>query len=452
MFSFWKRPSKKPVQVVIVGAGFAGLSAARTLEGRLDVELTILDKNNHHLFQPLLYQVATGGLNPSEIASPIRSLFRESPRTTVMLGYMTGLDRVKQTVEVDSGRMTLAYDYLVLAMGGRTSYFGNPQWEDHAPGLKSLEDARKIREKVLVSFERAEMESDPDLRRRLMTVAVIGGGPTGVEMAGALAELRSHVLAREFKNIRPELARVILVEAGPRLLTAFPERASETARGELERLGVEVLLGEKVQDITEGRVKTQRRTILADNVVWAAGVQGHALASRIGCTLDQSCRVPITPELHLQAQPHVYCLGDMAWLRGQDGKPLPGVAAVAIQQGRHAARNIARHIDGKPLTRFRYFDKGSMATIGRKSAVAVLPGGLILSGWAAWLGWLAVHLAFVVDLQNRIMVILRWGWAYLGWKWNVRLITESDSGEPRRRLLEGGPNDSDYAREPAVGQ
>ena len=450
MFSFWNRTAKKPIRVVIVGAGFAGLSAARTLEARKDVEITILDKNNHHLFQPLLYQVATGGLNPSEIASPIRSLFRESERTTVMLGHMTGLDRVAQTVEVDSGRLTLPYDYLILAMGGRTSYFGNPQWEAHAPGLKSLDDARKIREKILMSFERAESETDPDLRRQLMTVAVIGGGPTGVEMAGAVAELRRHVLAREFKNIRPELARVLLVEAGPRLLPAFPERASETARHELQRLGVEVLLGEKVQDITEGCVKTQRRTILADNVVWAAGVQGHPLATRIGCTLDKSCRVPITPELHLQAQPHVYCLGDMAWLAGRDGKPLPGVAPVAIQQGRHAARNIARHIDGNPLAPFCYFDKGSMATIGRKSAVAVLPGGMILSGWVAWLGWLAVHLAFIVDLQNRILVILRWGWAYLGWKWNVRLITDSDSGQPRRRL-EGGANVCDSPREPAMG-
>lgn len=443
MFKFWNNQPKKLIRVVIVGAGFAGLSAARSLEARKDVQITILDKNNHHLFQPLLYQVATGGLNPSEIASPIRSLFRESPRTSVMLGYMTGLDRVRQTVEVNGGPTTLEYDYLILAMGGRTSYFGHPEWEAHAPGLKTLDDARKIREKVLLAFEQAEHESDPDVRRKLMSVAVIGGGPTGVEMAGALAELRSHVLAREFKNIRPEQARVLLVEAGPRLLSAFPERASETARTELERLGVEVLLGEKVQEISAGTVKTQCRTIQAENVVWAAGVEGHPLATRIGCTLDRSCRVPITPELHLQAQPHIYCLGDMAWLAGHDGKPLPGVAPVAIQQGRHAAHNICRHIDRKTLKPFRYFDKGSMATIGRKSAVAVLPGGIILSGWAAWLGWLAVHLAFIVDLQNRIMVVLRWGWAYLGWKWNVRLITDSHS-----RRLEGGPNLADYAEQP----
>jgi NADH dehydrogenase len=435
MFSFWSKRSKKVQRVVIVGAGFAGLSAARTLEARQDVEITLLDRSNHHLFQPLLYQVATGGLNPSEISSPIRALFRRSPRVHVMLGLMTGIDRARQTVEVDGGKATLEYDYLILAMGGRTSYFGHADWAFHAPGLKTLEDARKIRERVLLAFEKAEHEADPEVRRRLMTMVVIGGGPTGVEMAGALAELRSHVLARDFKNIRPDQARVLLLEAGPRLLPSFPPRASETARSELERLGVEVLLGEEVQDIQAATVKTRRRTLRAENLVWAAGVEGHPLSTRIGCALDRSRRVPITPELHLQAQPHVYCLGDMAMLPGPDGKPLPGVAPVAIQQGRHAAQNIGRHIDGKPLRPFRYFDKGSMATIGRKSAVAVLPGGVILSGWPAWLGWLAVHLAFIVDLQNRIMVMLRWGWAYLGWKWNVRLITDSDS-----RRLEGGPN------------
>jgi NADH dehydrogenase len=423
--SFRKKLPKNPTRVVIVGAGFAGLSAARQLEHRQDVQITILDKSNHHLFQPLLYQVATGGLNPSEIASPIRTLFRESPRTTVLLGGMTAINRVERTLEVDGGRMTLAYDYLILSVGGRTSYFGHPEWESQAPGLKSLDDARKIRERVLMAFERAELETDPEVRRTLMSVAVIGGGPTGVEMAGALAELRRHVLAREFKNIRPEEARVLLLEAGDRLLSAFPAKASQTARVELERLGVEVLLGETVQDIRAGTLTTQRRTLQAENVIWAAGVQGHPLAQLLGTSLDRSGRVLVTPELHLYAQPGIYCLGDMASLPGRDGKPLPGVAPVAIQQGVQAARNIMRCIDGKKLQPFRYFDKGSMATIGRKSAVAVLPGGVILSGWAAWLGWLAVHLAFIVDLQNRVLVIMRWAWAYLGWKWNVRLITEN---------------------------
>ena len=427
MFGFLSKSATRPWRVVIVGAGFAGLSAARELEKRRDVEITVLDRSNHHLFQPLLYQVATGGLNPSEIASPVRSLFRDSPRATVMLGAMTGIDRCKRAIQVDDGGTVLPYDYLIVAVGGRTSYFGHPEWEERAPGLKTLDDARKIRHRVQLAFERAERENDPDLRRRLMTVAVIGGGPTGVEMAGALAELRTHVLSREFKRIRPEDARVLLLEAGPRLLSGFPERASETALSELGRLGVEVLLGESVEDIGTGFVRTQRCNLVAENVIWAAGVMGHPLAALLAAPLDPAGRVKITPWLHLPQDERVFCLGDMTRLDNRHGKPLPGVAPVAVQQGKHAARNIGRLIDGKKTKPFRYFDKGSMATIGRKSAVAVLPGGIVLSGWTAWLGWLAVHLAFLVDVQNRLVVMFRWAWAYLGWKWNVRLIDDEPS-------------------------
>jgi NADH dehydrogenase len=433
LFSFWRKAPKKPIRVLIVGAGLAGLSAARALEGQTDVHITILDKHSYHLFRPLLCQVATGALNPSEISSPIRSLFRRSSRSTVIQGYMTAIDRVRQTVEVNGGSQTLHYDYLILAMGGRTSYMGHPEWETHAPGLNNLEDATNLRDRILTALDGSQLESNPDLRRQRITVAVLGGGPTGVELAGALAELR-----------RPGQPRVLLLEAGPRLLPAFPERASEMARLELERLGVEVLLGETVQEISQGLVKTRRRTLQAENIVWAAGVQGHPLATRIGCTLDRSCRVPITPELHLQGQPHVYCLGDMAWLADRNGQPLPGVASLAIQQGRHAAANIARHLDGQPLTPFRYCNKGPMVTIGRKSALAVLPDGIILSGRAAWLAWLALQLAFIVDLQNRITVILRWGRVYLGWKWNVSLITDSNS----KRRLEGGPNQAGNPEQP----
>jgi len=430
MFKFWGNRRADPIRVVIVGAGFAGLSAARQLEKRDDVEITVLDRSNHHLFQPLLYQVATGGLNPSEIASPIRSLFRNAPRTSVILGSMTGLDRTRRLVQLDHDGKTVPYDYLILAVGGRTSYFGHPEWEANAPGLKTLEDARKIRERVLMSFERAELEPDAELRRRLMTVAVIGGGPTGVEMAGALAELRTHVLTREFKNIRPEDARIVLVEAGTRLLAAFPQRASETAQSELKRLGVEVLLGESVEQIEEGCLRTNLQTIPAETVIWAAGVQGHPLAEHTGAPLDRAGRVKISNRLNLDDDYRVFCLGDMANLPDRKGRPLPGVAPVAVQQGKHAALNIGRLIEGKRLKPFVYFDKGSMATIGRKSAVAVLPGGLVISGWTAWLGWLAVHLTFIVDLQNRLSVMMRWAWAYLGWKWNVRLITECEPVEP----------------------
>lgn len=431
----WSRPKTHPARVVIVGAGFAGLAAARELEKRQDVEVVMVDRSNHHLFQPLLYQVATGGLGPSEIASPIRSLFGKAPRTTVMLGGLTGIDKENRNIEIDSGRVKVAYDYLILAVGGKTHYFGHPEWEAHAPGLKNLEDAQKIREKVLMAFERAETERDPEIRRRLMTMVIIGGGPTGVEMAGALAELRRHVLAQEFKNIRPEEARIVLVEGGNRLLPAFPDGVSDIAREELERLGVEVGLNELVEGIQSGSLQTNQRHLEAETIVWAAGVCGHPLGALTGGELDRSGRVHITPDLHLPGHPRLYCLGDMACLAGRDGKPLPGVAQVAIQQGRHAARNIGRHLDGKALRPFSYFDKGSMATIGRKSAVAVLPGGVTLRGWPAWLGWLAVHLTFIVDLQNRILVVMRWAWAYLGWKWNVRLISPQPSQEQPSPLL-----------------
>jgi NADH dehydrogenase len=419
-----KNKKTAKTRVVIVGSGFAGLSAARELEAREDVEITLVDRTNHHLFQPLLYQVATGGLNPSEIASPVRSLFRNAPRTSVVLGSLEKIDLEQRAVELEGDKTRLSYDYLVLALGGKSSYFGHPEWETHAPGLKSLEDARVIRERVLLAFERAEREPDPEARRRLMTIVVIGGGPTGVEMAGALAELRSHVLAREFKNIQPEQARILLLEAGPRLLPTFPAKLSEKARRELHGMGVSVMLDETVEHIEAEIVRTRRRTIEARTIIWAAGVSGHPLACQLGAALDRGGRVIITSSLNVPGQPNVFCLGDMSNLASSKGDPLPGVAQVAIQQGRHAARNIIRSIEKRKMLPFRYFDKGSMATIGRKSAVAVLPGGLTLTGGAAWLGWLAIHVAFIVDVQNRILVVMRWAWAYLGWKWNVRLIGE----------------------------
>jgi NADH:quinone reductase (non-electrogenic) len=432
---FWNSKTE-PVRVVIVGAGFGGLSAARQLEKHPHVEVTIVDRTNHHLFQPLLYQVATGGLNPAEIASPVRTLFKNSARTTVVLGSLTGLEFDKRRAVLDNGRETLTYDYLILAMGGRTSYFGHPEWERYAPGLKTLEDANRIREQVLLSFEKAERARDPESRRRHMTVAVVGGGPTGVEMAGALAELRRHVLRREFKNIKPEDARVILIEGGPRLLSGFPEKLSEKASKELAELGVEVLYNERLEDIGDGFLRTSRRTIETENIVWAAGVGGHPLSHLVGSETDRAGRVKIDHDLRVPGQDCVFCVGDMMTLDGAKGKPLPGVAPVAIQQGKLAAKNIIRLTKSKATRSFSYFDKGSMATIGRSSAVAVMPGGLTLSGWTAWLGWLAIHLTFIVDLQNRILVMMRWAWAYLGWRWNVRLITA-----PLEHEIETVPSD-----------
>ncbi len=418
--------SKK--KVVILGAGFGGLAAARVFKRRRDVEVTIVDRTNHHLFQPLLYQVATGGLNPSEIASPVRQVLGRQKNLTSLMAEVTEIDYESCRVELDGGRFGLDYDYLVLALGGSTSYFGNDHWEEQAPGLKSLHDALTIRKHVLWAFERAEkMEKGPE-RDKLMTIVVVGGGPTGVELAGAMAELRRHVIRWDFKNIDPEKARVLLIEGGDRLLSALPERLGQYTARKLEQMGVEVTFQERVQDIQPGKVVTSEREIEAENIIWAAGVGGSRLAPKLADERDRAGRIIVTPEMRLPDHDNVYCIGDMAHYEHPhtfDGKPLPGVAPVAMQQGSAVGKNILAQLDGKEVKPFRYFDKGNMATIGRSAAVAVTPFNMQMTGLLAWLAWLFIHVIYLVDYRNRLFVLLRWTYKYFGWKWNVRLITSN---------------------------
>lgn len=409
------------MRVVVVGAGFGGLGAARYLAQNSDVEITLVDRRNHHLFQALLYQVASAGLNPSEIASPIRGLFRKYPRVKVLMAELTGLDPQKKVAYFDQGQVEIGYDALILSLGGETHYFGHPEWAEYAPGLKSIEEALQLRSQVLEAFEEAEKCSDPHQRRRLMTIAIIGGGPTGVELSGAFAELRRHVLRWDFRNIHPEEARIVLIEGGPRVLAAFPEQLSLAAQRDLESLGVELWLGHRVQNVGPGVVETASARLEAHTVVWSAGVCGHPLSARLGLPLGPGGRVVVSPDLSVLGWPGVFCLGDMVHFPDSAGRPLPGMAPVAMQQGPVAAANALAFFEGKPGSPFVYQDAGIMATVGRTKGVAVLDGRLI-SGTRGWLTWLWHHLLRIVDFQNRFLVSLRWGWAYLTWKWGVRLI------------------------------
>ncbi|MEW6283282.1 MAG: NAD(P)/FAD-dependent oxidoreductase, partial [Candidatus Eremiobacterota bacterium] len=406
------------VRVVIVGAGFGGLSVAKALRGARNLSVTLIDRQNHHLFQPLLYQVATAGLNPSEIASAVRAVTWRQKNLHVLMGELTSLDYAARTVELDDGKMTVPFDYLVLAMGGRTSYFGHDEWAQHAPGLKSLQDALTIRNRALFSFERAERTSDAALRERLMTIVVVGGGPTGVELAGAFAELRRYVLRWDFKNINPDQARVILIEGSDRLLSTYPQHLSDYALKRLRAMGVEVLFQERVQDIAQGKVTTDKRTIEAENILWAAGVGGLPIAEKLSDDRDRANRIFVEADLRAKGHDNVYCIGDMAHFEHPGvwgGKPLPGVAPVAMQQGQRAGKNILLQIKGQPTRPFKYFDKGSMATIGRTAAIAEA-FGITMRGLLAWAAWLFIHLMFLVDFQNRVQVFMRWTWAYFTWK------------------------------------
>ncbi|HVM42352.1 MAG TPA: NAD(P)/FAD-dependent oxidoreductase [Gemmatimonadales bacterium] len=405
-------------RVVIVGGGFGGLYAARAL-ATAPVALTVVDRTNHHVFQPLLYQVATASLSPSQIAYPIRGVLRRQENARVVLGEVTGVDLARRVVTLADGE--LPYDHLILAAGARHSYFGHPEWEARAPGLKTLDDALRIRERILLAFERAERERDPERRRALLTFVVVGGGPTGVEMAGAIGEIACKVMARDFRDIDTRDTRTILVEAGPRLLPAFPASLAAKAERSLERLCVEVRTGEAVTRLEEGAVWLGRDRVASGTVIWAAGVAPSPLARSLGVPLDRAGRVVVNADLSVPGHPEAFVIGDLAACADEAGKPLPGLAPVAIQAGEHAARNVARAVRGEAALPFRYRDKGTMATIGRNAAVVDL-GRLRIWGYPAWLMWCFIHILWLIGFRNRFLVMIEWAWAYLRFERSARLI------------------------------
>jgi NADH dehydrogenase len=419
-------PTEKP-RVVIIGAGFGGLDAAKKLAGET-VRVTVVDRTNYHLFQPLLYQVATAALSPADIAAPVRAILSKSKNMEVILAEVESIDvnakKVRMVVE------ELDYDYLIVATGARHSYFGHPEWEKLAPGLKSLEDAVEIRRRILLAFEYAERVSDEAARKAAMTFVVVGGGPTGVEMAGAIAEIARYTLAKDFRHIDPSQARVILVEADPWVLAAFPDDLQISARKQLVDLGVEVRTGIHATNLSEEGLQVGDEFIPCRVRIWAAGNNASFVGHSLGAPIDRVGRVIVNKDLTIPDHPEVQVIGDLANFSHQTGQPLPGVSPVAMQQGRHAAHNILAMIDGRKPQRFWYFDKGSMATIGRNKAVADLK--LIhLSGIPAWLAWLFVHIIFLVGFRNRLAVLFQWAWAYFSFNKGARLITRNFQSEQR---------------------
>jgi NADH:ubiquinone reductase (H+-translocating) len=418
--------------ILVLGAGFGGLTFGQTFR-HPKARVTLVDAQNHHLFQPLLYQVAAAGLSAPEIAEPVRSILSRRRQVTVLMDTATDIDLPARTVQCQAH--TLSYDYLVVALGCVTSYFGHPEWAEFAPGLKSLDDALRIRRDLLLAFERAENETDPVVRRRLMTIVVVGGGATGVELAGAFAELARHVLRRDFRRIDPSQARVILIEAGPRLLPQMSERLSASALRQLERFCVEVRLNTKVADIRRGEVQLEGGQVLAaDNIVWAAGVAANPLSARLGVERDRMGRVRVLADLSLPGRTEVFVIGDLASVTDARGRPVPGVSPAAMQMARHVARIVERDLDAPASTPsarppFCYRDKGTMATIGRSAAVAKV-GRLEFSGFLAWLAWLFVHLVFLIGFDNKLTVLIQWAHSYLTYKRGARIIVQSAEGLP----------------------
>jgi NADH dehydrogenase len=414
-----KTPTTVLPRVVIVGAGFGGLQAAKALR-HAGVRVTVIDRQNHHLFQPLLYWVATAGLSPADISSPIRSILHRQKNTEVMMAEVTGIDLEQQRVLM--GEHAVPYDYLVLATGAHDNYFGHPEWEQYAPGLKTITDATSIRRKILLAFEAAEIESDPRKIRSLLTFVLVGAGPTGVEMSGAIAELAHKALASDFRHIDTRSTRIILVEAAPRILSTFPASLARKTKRKLERMGVEVRENSPVTQVDEHGVTIDGEYIEAHNIIWSAGVSASSAGRWLGAETDRAGRVKVQSDLSLPGHPNIFVIGDTATVM-QDGKQLPGVAPVAMQEGRYVASLIMQRIAGKEQHKpFRYFNKGNLATVGRSYALVDL-GFVKMTGFFAWITWLVVHIFYLIGFRNRMVALFQWAWTYLTYHRGARLIT-----------------------------
>jgi NADH dehydrogenase len=414
-------------RVVVIGAGFAGLNAAKALD-HAPVDVTVVDRKNHHTFQPLLYQVALAVLSPAEIASPVRTILRRAANTEVLLGEVKGFDLQKRLVLLDDrlDGLELPYDYLIVAAGATHAYFGHPEWEEFAPGLKTLEDATEIRRRILMAFETAERELIAHRTPPPLNFIVVGAGPTGVELAGAISDIAGHHLRNEFRAIDPRQSRIILLEGGPRVLPTYPQDLSASAERQLKDMGVEVRTNAMVTNIEQGSVSVGKEKIPASVILWGAGVAASSLGKLLGVPVDKAGRVIVQPDLTVPGHPEVFVAGDLASATRHNGQPVPGVAPAAIQMGKFAALQIKRSVAGKPREKFEYWDKGSLATIGRSRAVADF-GKLHISGYFAWLAWLFIHLLFLIGFRNRLFVLSEWAWAYLTYNHSARLIT--DPGE-----------------------
>lgn len=425
--------TKKRPHVVILGGGFGGLYCARAL-ARAPVRITLVDRHNYHLFQPLLYQVATASLSPADVASPIRHILRGQGNAEVWLGEAVGVDVDRRVVRLKDGE--LSYDYLVVATGATHAYFGHDEWAEAAPGLKTVDDALEIRRRFLLAFEAAEREADPEARRRLLTYAIVGAGPTGVELAGAMAEIARRIIPRDFRFVDTRAARILLLEGGPRVLPGYPPELSESAERQLRELGVEVRTNAMVTHIEPGELWVGGdERIEAGNAYWAAGVAASPLGEALGAPLDRAGRVHVRDDCSIDGHPEIFVIGDLARFE-EDGEPLPGVAQTAIQMGRFAGRAIRRDLKGKARGRFRYRDKGSLATIGRAAAVAAI-GRFRFGGFVAWLVWVFIHILYLIGFRNRLMVMMQWGWAWATYQRGIRLITGRPTFRLRRARIAG---------------